>query len=230
MALLDRIMGLFQSTTKLDGRYYGVYSGIVTDNKDPDALARVKVLVASVSSAALWARTATPMAGKQRGTWFVPEVDDEVLVAFEGGDPRRPYVVGSLWNSTATPPETMDNDNSRKSIVTRSGARIMVEETNKSTVMVLQTPAGQQVVLEDAGAPSVTIKDANGNTIVLNSSGITVNSSGAVKVQATTVDVTASMVKVNSGMSEFSGVVKCDTLIATSVVATSYTPGAGNVM
>ena len=55
-----------------------------------------------------WARQATLMAGNDRGTWFIPEVDDELLVVFEAGDPSRPYVIGALWNGRDAPPETMD--------------------------------------------------------------------------------------------------------------------------
>jgi uncharacterized protein involved in type VI secretion and phage assembly len=228
MTFLERLLGLFQKSADSMG---GVYPASVVNNNDPNGSARVLVKLASgqPQNTPVWARTSTLMAGNQRGTWFMPEVDDEVLVAFEGGNPGRPIVVGALWNSSAPPPEQMDSNNSRKSIVTRSGVRIMIEETDKASVLVLQTPAGQSLVLEDADQNSVHIKDANGNSIVLSASGITIHSPGKVTVQANTVEIQASKIDVATGMADFSGVVKCDTLIANSVVASSYTPGAGNI-
>ena len=81
---------------------------VVFDNRDPKGLARVRVRVSGLADTTgtrdLWARIATLMAGPNRGTWFLPEVGDEVLVAFERGDARVPYVVGAVWNGSARPP------------------------------------------------------------------------------------------------------------------------------
>ena len=97
----------------LGGRWYGVYPALVTDIKDPDGQGRVKVTLpwspdTGGARYEAWARLATLMGGNNRGSWFVPDVNDEVLVAFEGGDTRRPYVVGALWNGSDTPPDSMD--------------------------------------------------------------------------------------------------------------------------
>ena len=85
----------------------GVYSASVLDNHDPEGLARVRVRVSGLADTTggneLWARVATMMAGRNRGTWFMPEAGDEVLVAFERGDLRVPYVIGALWNAKARP-------------------------------------------------------------------------------------------------------------------------------
>jgi len=74
--------------------------GVVTDNNDPDKMGRVKVKYPTLTEdhTSFWARLASPMAGKQRGLYILPEIDDEVLVAFEHGDIHRPYVIGMLWN------------------------------------------------------------------------------------------------------------------------------------
>ena len=95
------------------GRFYGVYPALVTDIKDPEGQGRVKVKLPwspDTGGAAYeaWARLATLMGGKGRGSWFIPDPDDEVLIVFEAGDPRRPYVVGGLWNGSDAPPESMD--------------------------------------------------------------------------------------------------------------------------
>src|SRR4051794_30031887 len=94
---------LERAATGPGGLFYGVYPAVVTDLADPDSQGRVKVRLPwspdpGGSSYEVWARLAVPLAGNNRGTWFVPDKNDEVLVAFEGGQPRRPYVVGCLWN------------------------------------------------------------------------------------------------------------------------------------
>ena len=84
----------------------GLYSASVLDNRDPENLARVFVRVAGLTRrrSDLWARLGTVMAGRDSGTVFIPEVGDEVLVAFEREDLRFPYVLGALWNGQDKPP------------------------------------------------------------------------------------------------------------------------------
>lgn len=214
-------------------RLYGAYPATVTDIKDPDNQGRVKVKLPWTPDDGggyeVWARLAVLMAGASRGTWFIPDVGDEVLVLFEGGDARRPYVVGALWNGSDSPPETMDGagNNYKKSIVSRRDIRITLDDTEGQEAVTIKTPQ-QSIEIKDGGR-SVEIKDANGNSVKLDSSGVTVIASAQVKVQASTMQVDAGMVTVNAGMSKFSGVVQCDTLISNSVVSASYTPGAGNI-
>jgi uncharacterized protein involved in type VI secretion and phage assembly len=170
------------------------------------------------------------MAGNNRGTWFIPDQNDEVLVAFAGGDPRHPFVIGALWNGQDTPPESMDGagNNFKKTIRSRNGVKVTLDDSDGRESLTLETPAGQKVNLKD-GPGSVEIQDSNGNSIKLETSGITVQAAAKVTVQAGTVEVSAGMVNVNAGMSKFSGVVKADTVITNSVVSASYTPGAGNI-
>ena len=199
-------------------RLYGVYPAVVTDIRDPSNQGRVKIALPDAAAGpghAAWARLATLMAGRNRGSWFLPDVNDEVLVAFEGGDPRRPYVVGSLWNASAQPPQSMDaaGHNNRKVLRSRNGVTLTLDDQDGTEQMILETPGGQKVTLKD-GPGAIVIEDANGNSIKLATAGIT---------------VTASMVTVNAGMSAFSGAVKADTVIANSVISASYTPGAGNI-
>jgi len=218
-----------ENTRERGERLYGVYPALVTDIRDPDTLGRVKVQMPSVGQAN-WARIATLMAGKHRGTWFIPDVGDEVLVAFEAGDPRRPYVVGSLWSRADAPPESMDakGNNYRKVLHSRKGVKFTLDDTDGAEQMVLETPGGQKVILmDDAGA--VVIEDSNGNSVRLDSGGIAVTSPAKVTVTASTVEISAGMVTVNAGMSKFSGVVQADTVITNSVISASYSPGAGNI-
>ena len=221
--------------TGLGGRWYGVYPALVADIKDPDGQGRVLVTLPwapdnSNGKYQAWARLATLMGGKNRGSWFIPDVDDEVLVLFEGGDPRRPYVVGALWNGKDTPPESMDKaaKNDKKVLRSRNGVKITLDDADGHETLILETPAGQTVTLKD-GPSSVEIKDANGNSVKLEAAGITVNAAAKVTISAGTAEISAGMLTVNAGMSKFSGVVQADTVITNSVVSASYTPGAGNI-
>jgi len=214
---------------------FGAYPALVSNVVDPKGLGRVEiVLPKSVPIGAgerAWARLATLAAGPKSGTWFVPSVNDEVLVCFEAGDVRKPYVVGSLWSGANPPPESMDaaGGNFRRAVHTPNGITIVLDDHAGQERLVLETPGGQKVTLSD-GPPTVEVEDANGNSVVLDATGITVTASAHVAVNASTARISAGLLEVDAGTSEFSGVVKCDTLISNSVVSASYTPGAGNVM
>jgi uncharacterized protein involved in type VI secretion and phage assembly len=221
--------------TGLGGRFYGVYPATVHDIRDPQDLGRVKVRLPWADDGGdqpyeAWARLATLMAGADRGSWFIPDEGDEVLVAFAGGDPRQPFVVGALWNGKDAPPARMDGDgkNHKKVLRTRSGLQITLDDQDGHESLVIETPGKQVITLKD-GPGEIELRDSSGNTIHLESGGVTVQSSGQVKVSAASVEVSASTVTVNAGISKFSGVVQCDTLITNSVVSASYTPGAGNL-
>jgi uncharacterized protein involved in type VI secretion and phage assembly len=219
----------------LGGRWYGVFPATVTDIKDPDGIGRVKVTLPWSADTGsdrydAWARVATLMGGNNRGSWFVPDVDDEVLVSFEGGDVRRPFVLGGLWNGVDTPPEAMDGGgrNFKKVIRSRNGVKVTLDDQDGQEKLILETPGGQQVTMKD-GPGAVEIVDSNGNSIKLETAGITITAAAKVTVNASQVAVSAGMVTVDAGMSKFSGVVQCDTLISNTVISATYTPGAGNI-
>lgn len=233
--LLERQAVSDRLSLGLGGQFYGVYPALVNDIKDPDGQGRVKVVLpwspdSNGSRYEAWARIATMMGGNNRGTWFVPDVNDEVLVCFEAGNPRRPYVIGALWNGNDSPPEQMDGsgNNNTKTIRSRNGVTVTFDDTDGTESLTLKTPGGQQVVLKD-GTGSVEIQDSNGNSVKLETTGITVNASAKVTINGSMVEISAGSVSVNAGMSIFSGVVKADTVISNSVISASYTPGAGNI-
>ena len=213
-------------------RYYGMYPAVVSDNQDEDGQGRVEVKLPwspdpGGAEYAVWARLATTMAGDGRGTWFVPEIGDEVLIGFGGGDPRWPYVVGALWNGQAAAPESMDTDNNVRSIVSRSGIRIALDDTDGAVTLTLSTPGGQEITLAD-GDGTVQIADANGNTVELGSDGITLTAANKLTVSAASIEMDAGSIKLSAAMCESTGVVKAETAIANSVVGSAYTPGPGN--
>ena len=219
----------------LGGRWYGVYPALVTDISDPDGQGRVKVSLpwspdTGGGKYEAWARLATMMAGNNRGSWFVPDTNDEVLIAFEAGDTRRPYVIGALWNGSDAPPESMDGggNNYKKVLKSRNGVTVTLDDQDGQETFIAETPGGQKVTLKD-GPGSVEIVDSNGNSIKLESSGITLTASAKVTINAGQMAISAGMVTVDAGMSKFSGVVQADTVISNTVISSSYTPGAGNI-
>ena len=219
----------------LGGRWYGCYPALVSDIKDADGQGRVKVTLPWAPDTGggryeAWARLATMMGGNNRGSWFVPDVNDEVLVVFEGGDTRRPYIVGGLWNGSDSPPESMDGsgNNYKKVLRSRNGVKVTLDDQDGQESFICETPGGQKVTLKD-GPGTVEIVDSNGNSIKLEAAGVTVTASAKVTVNASTVAISAGMVTVDAGMSKFSGVVQADTVISNSVISASYTPGAGNI-
>jgi hypothetical protein len=139
-------------------------------------------------------------------------------------------VIGSFWNGAAAAPEQLGGDRiDRWSLVGKAGSRIaIVEETAASATISLETPAGVSATLSDTGGGQVEIRAA-GNTITINSSGVSIQAAAKVSVQASQVEVTAGQVSVNAAISSFAGLVRCDVLQATTVIAATYTPGAGNI-
>lgn len=224
-----------QGSVRSEPRLFGVYVGRVIDIQDPEGLGRVRVAIPSLSElghiSETWARLATLFAGNDRGSWFVPDVKDEILVAFEAGDPRYPFVVGSLWNDSDRPPASVDpaRPNERKVIRSRDGLQISLVDHQGQAHVVIETPDGQKIVLRD-GPGSIEVADSNGNTVKLESSGVTIEAAAKVTIRAAQVQVSAGMITIDAGMSKFSGVVQADTVITNSVISSSYSPGAGNVL
>ncbi len=213
----------------------GVFLAEVSDLNDPEQLARVQVRLHAANGLAdqdmpLWARLVATGAGDNRGSYWVPDVGDLVLVAFIQGDARLPVVLGGLWHGSATPPQSMDGagQNNLKLLRSRNGVKVTLDDASGQEQLILETPGGNKLTLKD-GPGVCELVDSNGNSIKLETSGITVTAAAKVTVNAATVEVSAGMVKVDAGMSNFSGVVKCDTLISNAVVSSSYTPGAGNI-
>jgi uncharacterized protein involved in type VI secretion and phage assembly len=175
-------------------RIYGVVIGLVTNNKDPEKLGRVKVKFPWLSDfdESGWARIAAPMAGKQRGLFFLPEVDDEVLVAFEQGDPCFPYVLGAMWNGKDAPPVTNDDGkNNVRMIKSRSGHTVKLnDEDGKETIEIIDKSQKNSIVIDTSKNTitvttdkDITLSAAKG-TIKLDAQSVEIRSSGATQLKA----------------------------------------------
>jgi phage baseplate assembly protein V len=210
-----------------------VFVAVVVDNADPEGLGRVKVRFSSLGTLArpvpdTWARMATLMAGKDQGSWFLPDVGEEVLVAFEAGNVAHPFVIGSLWSANSPPPQTTGASNNQKVLRSRNGVKVTLDDDPGQERFIVETPGGQQIILKD-GPGSIAIEVGKDASIKLDNNGIRIETSFSVKVSASQVSISTGMLTVDAGMSKFSGVVKADTVITNSVVSASYTPGAGNI-
>lgn len=163
---------------------HGLQVGTVKQIKDdPGNQFRVLVQVPTIDSTgkAIWARLARPYGTNNAGSFFYPEVGDEVALAFLNGDPSFPIIVGSLFSSSRPPPYTPDDKNSTKAIVSNSQLKIVFDEQKK--VLTLSTPGGNTAVLSDDGK-SITLTDQNGNSVKLSSDGIALNSAKDVTITA----------------------------------------------
>lgn len=167
-------------------------------HEDPDGEYRVQVWMPTISTEedGIWARVATLDAGDGRGTFFRPELEDEVILGFLNGDPRDPVILGMLHSSSLPSPLEPAEENAEKGIVTKSGIKLLFED--EKIEFTIETPNGNTLVLSDDQG-SITLEDENGNTIEMTSDGITLSSakdlileaSGDVKVSGTNVEIAA---------------------------------------
>jgi uncharacterized protein involved in type VI secretion and phage assembly len=178
-----------------DIRINGVVVGIVTNNQDPDAMGRVKVKFPWLSDEdeSNWARVATPMAGKERGLYLLPEVEDEVLVAFENGDMRFPYVLGALWNGKDAPPaKNDDGKNNVRLLKSRSGHVIrLTDEDGKEKIEIIDKSEKNSIVIDTA---------SNTITITADKDIVLAASNGKIKFDAQNIEFkTSADIKYTSG-------------------------------
>jgi uncharacterized protein involved in type VI secretion and phage assembly len=176
----------------------GIVIGLVSDLEDEENLGRVKVTYPHLEDQeSYWARLATPMAGAGRGTFFRPEKGDEVLVGFEHGDPRRPYILGSLWSQVDQPPEGLgpNAENNVRLIHSRSGHKIKLDDTQGKEKIEILSKGGHQVRLDDtSGSQKIEVIATGGQKVIIDTTGDQIQivcSTGKVKVEALSVDVQA---------------------------------------
>jgi uncharacterized protein involved in type VI secretion and phage assembly len=178
------------SVAEIDDRFYGVVVGIVTNNQDPDNMHRIKVHFPWLNQdhESNWARVATPMAGNGRGVYFLPEVDDEVLVAFEHGLIDQPYIIGSLWNGKDQAPESNQNGkNDHRAFKSRSGHILRFnDQDGQETIEIIDktgNDSSKNTVSIEANS-DIEIKSATGK-LTMSAIGIELKSQADVKIEAT---------------------------------------------
>lgn len=179
------------------GLLRGLAVGLVTDNKDPDGLARVRVRLPWHASGdtSYWARVAMPMAGNDRGTWFLPEVGDEVLVGADDSDPSHLYVLGSMWNGQNRPPETnADGKDNVRLIRTRSHHLLRFNDDDAKPEVELALADGKHLLIDQDG---IKVDDGNGNSITITSASgaieITANQKLSLSAASVSIEATSSL-------------------------------------
>ena len=154
---------------------------VVALEGDPEGEERIQVNLMGEDTAPVWARVAAPYAGEGRGLVFLPEIGDEVIVGFMGGNPSEAVVLGSLHSSGAASPTEKSDDNNIKGMVTREGVRLEFDEEKKH--VVVETPGGNRITVSDDEG-GILLEDGNGNKVTLSSDGILLDSAKDVSVKA----------------------------------------------
>ena len=161
---------------------HGLQIGVTLQlQDDPDGEFRVLVKVPLLGDEGVWARMAQLDAGDARGSYFRPEVNDEVVLGFLNDDPRNPVILGMLNSSAKPAPVTPADDNHIKGFVTRSEVKFLFDDEKKS--ITAETPNGKTIIVSD-DAGSIEFKDENGNSITMNSDGIALKSNGKITLKA----------------------------------------------
>ena len=182
-----------EATLESGGHAKGVAVAVVKDNKDNSGLGRVKVSYPwhSQPGQSYWARVATPMAGKERGIYFIPEVEDEVLVAFDRGDLRFPYILGSLWNGKdKSILNNADGNNDIRQITSRAKHKIILNDGSKKS-MQFELSDGKLIKITEDG---ILIDDTKGNSFEIKSNGgsIAITAATELKISAPKIAIESS--------------------------------------
>lgn len=145
----------------------GAMIATVLENIDENGLGRIKIKLNNGDT--YWARMTNLMAGADRGVFFMPEKEDEVLVVFEEGEISRPFIVGSLWSTQDKPPEVNDTDdkNNIKLIKTRTGQMIEMSDEEKKGKIEVTSSSGHKVLLSDEdGKEKIEVIDKSSKNMI----------------------------------------------------------------
>jgi len=146
-------------------RVEGVATGVVKEIDAEHACVKLEFAWLNASYRSNWASIAAPMSGGKRGVFMMPEIDDEVLVAFDHCNIEHPYVVGFLWNGVDQPSE---KTNKNRVIITPGGHALRFEDTDDKKKIVLRSSAGHEIVFDDSsGSQTIAVKMKNSNAQVV---------------------------------------------------------------
>ncbi|MGN6640669.1 MAG: type VI secretion system tip protein VgrG [Mucilaginibacter sp.] len=176
----------------------GLQIGIVTElENDPDGENRIRVRLPIIdpNEDGIWSRIATLDAGNNRGTFFLPEIGDEVIVGFLNNDPRYAVILGMLNSSAKPAPLQASDQNDEKGYISRSGIKMIFNDSDNS--LIIQTPAGKKVTLDES-SDVVSLEDEHGNSVSMNASSLTIQSAVDMNLTANgTLAIKGTMVTIN---------------------------------
>lgn len=172
MSNLYKMIQAYQEdgTPSASAKMFGVEVAIVTNNKDEKKLGRVKVMFPRLPNTpeSDWIRVSVPIAGPDRGFYWIPEVQDEVLVAFERGESSRAYVIGCLWSGKDTPPKEGPNDkNDIRQIKTRSGHKITFDDTKGKEMIIIADKSGKRTITWDVKSKKWQLEASEGDIEIM---------------------------------------------------------------
>ena len=201
---------------------HGLHTAVVAQlEKDPASEDRVLVHIPMVKASGdgIWARVATLDAGKQRGSFFRPDVGDEVLVGFINNDPRDAVILGMMNSSKLPAPLQPKDTNKEKGFFFSSKMKILFNEDDKS--MTFETPGGNKLIItEKSGNEGITLQDQNGSKIMLNKDGITLESSKKIILKASSGDIEAEGINIkNKAQAEFKAEGSAGLEVSSSAIA-----------
>jgi Rhs element Vgr protein len=162
----------------------GLHIGTVTKlESDPDGEDRIQVKIPFINTNddGIWARVSTLDAGSERGSFFRPEIDDEVILGFIGEDPRKPVVLGMVNSSSKPAPLKASDQNPEKGFVTREKIKFIFNDEKKS--IEIETPGGHKISISDDQA-AIEIQDSNNNKYKMSSEGISLESNAKISIKA----------------------------------------------
>ncbi len=207
--------------------------GEVLSVADPEGLNRVQVRFLSRGEAGgqdstPWALVAVGFAGDGNGAFLVPDVGSRVVISCLNGDARYPVVLGAVWTGGDASPETLPGDEvDRWSFTGKSGTRIAMVEESGGSKIVLETANGNSVVIDDAdGSVKIT---QGANTATFDSGGIKFDTTN-FEISTATFKLTAASAQFETPLADFSGFVMCQLMQTNTVISSTYTPGAGNML
>ncbi len=197
----------------------------VLDDDDPEGRARLKVHLVGLD-VEMWAPCLIPGGGPGYGAVLLPKAGEIVAVAFMGGEPDSPIVLGALWSGERQRPAAAGPAGGAYALITAAGGQVSVTDVPQPQAVLAAAGAARVVV---TGGPDGSVVVERGtDRIRLEPSRIRISSSGTVEISASTATVSAASVTVNSAVTSVSGMLKCDSVKASTVIANSYTNGAGN--
>jgi phage baseplate assembly protein V len=198
----------------LDRRLYGVFTGIVEDNEDPEHEGRVKVRIPWLDDATVsdWCRVMQPYAGPNYGAVWIPEKKCEVLVALWHGDMNEPVVLGGVYNGKDKPPVYKDQTKQDvKMLRTKAGHTIRLDDSSQTMAIEIQTLGGHDIFLDDQNQ-KITISTPLGQQLVLDDNAqqlelssvggvgkVTIDATGKITIQGKDISVTGTSISLSAG-------------------------------
>jgi uncharacterized protein involved in type VI secretion and phage assembly len=192
--VIDELSG--QASSEEQNKIYGVAIATVLNNVDTSGKGRVQLNLPWLPNYQPWARVAVLSAGNDRGTYFIPQIGDEVLVAFDQGDVREPYVIGSLWNSQDSPPASGPTDPIAKRIIKTPLGHVMEFDDLQQSIKVTTTTQ-QTLTMDASGIKIATTGDAA--SIQMDTSGsITIQGSVSVTIKGATISLEGASISIKA--------------------------------